>query len=98
MLFIYLATWSFRFKDSQNCSHLIAEDLDPDGRVSSLQVSKKLKQLGLNSRSRKRILHVDNTSSFDPTKRVDGEERLLETVGSHRDSNDLEQSSLSGSK
>ncbi|XP_047265359.1 protein timeless homolog isoform X1 [Capsicum annuum] len=35
-----------RYKDSQNCCDLIAEALDPDGKISSLQVTRALKQLG----------------------------------------------------
>ncbi|EXB72485.1 hypothetical protein L484_011488 [Morus notabilis] len=83
-----------KFKDSQDCSQLIAEDLDSDGRVSSLQVSKKLKQLGLKRASRKRLRRADVPSSFDPDK-LDGEKNGVETVGTLGDSNDLEKTLLS---
>lgn len=82
--FFLLTGKQFRLKDSEDCSRLIAEDLDPDGRVSSLQVSNKLKQLGLISAPRKRIRHVGDTSAFNPDKLEDG--------------NDPEKGSLSRSK
>nr|CAD1824075.1 unnamed protein product [Ananas comosus var. bracteatus] len=43
----------FRYKDERKCAHLIAEALDSDGKVSSAQVSRKLKQLGLRTGIRK---------------------------------------------
>uniref|UniRef100_A0A0D9WDU9 Timeless N-terminal domain-containing protein n=1 Tax=Leersia perrieri TaxID=77586 RepID=A0A0D9WDU9_9ORYZ len=36
-----------RYKDDRKCTHLIAEALDPSGKISSAQVSRKLTQLGL---------------------------------------------------
>ncbi|PON58258.1 Timeless protein [Parasponia andersonii] len=80
-----------KFKDSRNCSRLIAEDLDPDGKISSFQVSKKLKELGLKCALRKRIRHTDEPNSFDPNK-LDGEERVVETIDTLHNSNELEQS------
>lgn len=44
-----------RYKDDQHCSLLIAEAIDPDGNISSQQVSNKLKQLGLIAASKKRM-------------------------------------------
>lgn len=43
-----------RYKDDQHCDRLIAEALDPDGKVSPLQVSKALKHLGFKMPRRRR--------------------------------------------
>ncbi|KAL9265681.1 timeless-like protein [Drosera capensis] len=44
-----------QFKDNKKCSHMIANALDPDGKVTSAQISRKLKQLGLRTaQARKR--------------------------------------------
>lgn len=43
-----------RYKDDRKCSHLIAEALDPSGKISSAQVSRKLTQLGLRNVIRRR--------------------------------------------
>ncbi|XP_068665351.1 uncharacterized protein [Aristolochia californica] len=48
-----------RFKNERNCSHLIAEVLDPEGRVSPAQVSAKLRQLGLKVVSKRKMHHAD---------------------------------------
>ncbi|RVW94517.1 hypothetical protein CK203_030871 [Vitis vinifera] len=50
---------SGKFKDDRHCSHLIAEALDPDCKVSPVRVSNKLKQLGLKIAPKKRMLQVD---------------------------------------
>ncbi|XP_062120286.1 topoisomerase 1-associated factor 1 [Humulus lupulus] len=83
-----------KFNNSQNCSGLIAEELDPDGKISSFQVSKKLKQLGLKCASRKRLRKSDEPNSFEANK-LDGEERVVETSGTLHNSGDLEQTLLS---
>ncbi|KAM6586710.1 hypothetical protein CsatA_009315 [Cannabis sativa] len=83
-----------KFNNSQNCSGLIAEELDPDGKISSFQVSKKLKQLGLRCASRKRIRKSGERNSFEANK-LDGEERVVETSGTIHNSNDSEQTLLS---
>uniref|UniRef100_A0ACD5TDG3 Uncharacterized protein n=1 Tax=Avena sativa TaxID=4498 RepID=A0ACD5TDG3_AVESA len=36
-----------KYKDDRKCSHLIAEALDPSGKISSAQIYRKLTQLGL---------------------------------------------------
>ncbi|XP_010537125.1 PREDICTED: uncharacterized protein LOC104811936 [Tarenaya hassleriana] len=57
-----------KFKDAKNCSQLIAQSLDPDGRVSAAQITNKLKQLGL--LARKRIRH--SKSSLEETQAKNG--------------------------
>ncbi|GAB2265129.1 hypothetical protein Dimus_000195 [Dionaea muscipula] len=43
-----------QFKDHKKCSYMIANALNPDGKVTAVQVSRKLKQLGLRSAQAKR--------------------------------------------
>jgi timeless len=43
-----------RYKDERKCNHLIAEALDPTGKISAAQVSRKLTQLGLRSVMRRK--------------------------------------------
>ncbi|KAB8098538.1 hypothetical protein EE612_027819 [Oryza sativa] len=43
-----------RYKDDRKCTHLIAEALDPSGKISSVQVSRKLTQLGLRNAMKRR--------------------------------------------
>ena len=45
-----------RYKNNRHCNRLIAEGLDPDGKVSPVQVSNKLRQLGLRVPSKKRMI------------------------------------------
>lgn len=56
-----------RFKDRPNCSHLIADSLDPSGGLLPAQVSNKIKQLGLKVAPKKRIRNYGRNfaSSFD---------------------------------
>ncbi|XP_044347690.1 protein timeless homolog isoform X9 [Triticum aestivum] len=42
-----------KYKDDRKYSHLIAEALDPSGKISSAQISRKLTQLGLRSVTRR---------------------------------------------
>lgn len=79
-----------RFKDDLHCSRIIAEGLDPDGKVSAAQVSNKLKQLGLKSAQRKRMHHRGRPIST-PTQ-LDDEDRVLENIGALQTSTDLEES------
>lgn len=44
---------SCRYKDDRKCSHLIADALDPSGKISSAQISRKLTQLGLRNVTRR---------------------------------------------
>ncbi|XP_055825536.1 uncharacterized protein LOC129894059 isoform X2 [Solanum dulcamara] len=62
-----------RYKDSQNCCDFIAEALDPDGKISPLQVTRALKQLGYKIPRKKKIL---NASA--PNK-PGNEEKVLES-------------------
>ncbi|KAK9145270.1 hypothetical protein Sjap_005173 [Stephania japonica] len=55
-----------KYKSERNCSRLIAEALDPSGGISPVQVSSKLKQLGLMVVSKKQKFHGD-----EPTDGVD---------------------------
>ncbi|XP_077228993.1 timeless family protein isoform X2 [Tasmannia lanceolata] len=52
-----------KYKDNRHCSRLIAETLDPDGKITPVQVSCKLKQLGLKVSSKKKMLPVDGPHS-----------------------------------
>ncbi|KAL8139768.1 hypothetical protein V2J09_005789 [Rumex salicifolius] len=36
-----------KYKDQKRCAHLIANELSPEGTITTVQVSRKLKQLGL---------------------------------------------------
>lgn len=42
-----------KYKDERKCNHLIAEALDPSGKITSAQVSRKLTQLGLRNVTRR---------------------------------------------
>ncbi|KAI5347141.1 hypothetical protein L3X38_015020 [Prunus dulcis] len=75
-----------KFKDDQNCSHLIAKALDPDGRVSPAQISNKLKQLGLKVVRRKRLRHAQESVSTGPSQ-IDGDGRVVKAINSHCESN-----------
>lgn len=75
----------FRFKDNQNCSHLIAEVLDPDGKISSMQISNKLKQLGLKVARRKRLRHAQESVSDKPSQ-TDEDGKVEETANTHHES------------
>ncbi|KAM1054750.1 hypothetical protein ACFX13_002113 [Malus domestica] len=74
-----------KFKDDQNCSHLIAEALDRDGKVSSAQISNKLKQLGLKVARRKRIRKAQESVSTGPSQ-IYGDGRVEEAVKTHSES------------
>ncbi|BAF16829.1 Os05g0210500 [Oryza sativa Japonica Group] len=43
-----------KYKDDRKCTHLIAEALDPSGKISSVQVYRKLTQLGLRNAMKRR--------------------------------------------
>lgn len=63
LLYCIIVILNFRFKDDQSCSNLIAEALDADGNISSLQVVNKLKELGLKVPKNKRIRHDDGEAA-----------------------------------
>ncbi|KAI8564941.1 hypothetical protein RHMOL_Rhmol03G0222300 [Rhododendron molle] len=65
-----------KYKDDRHCSRLIAEELDPDGKVSPVQVSNKLRRLGLGVPRQKRRLQA-------------GGPIQLEEEGARGDANDL---------
>lgn len=75
-----------KFKDDWDCCRLIAEVLDPDGKVSRAQISNKLKQLGLKVAPRKKIRYGDEH---------EGEGQAVARVSDLHDSVDLEGSVLS---
>ncbi|KAF6997707.1 hypothetical protein CFC21_013904 [Triticum aestivum] len=54
-----------KYKDDRKCSHLIAEALDPSGKVSSAQISRKLTQLGLRSVTRRTKVPEASLSAED---------------------------------
>jgi timeless len=54
-----------RYKDDRKCSHLIAEALDPTGKISSAQISRKLTQLGLRNATRRKKVADGSLSSGD---------------------------------
>ncbi|KAJ4705908.1 Timeless protein [Melia azedarach] len=82
-----------RFKDEWSCSRLIAESLDPDGKVSAAQVSNKLRQLGLQVAPKKRVRYSGEPSTVGLDQH--GEDRCkIETNNALHNSNDLEGSSL----
>ncbi|KAK1577022.1 hypothetical protein Q3G72_018520 [Acer saccharum] len=83
-----------KFKDDQNCSRLIAESLDPDGKVSVAQVSNKLKQLGFQLAPKKRVHSTAESRSAGPDQ--PGEEQVtMESKSVLHNSDDLEGSLLS---
>ncbi|KAJ0098814.1 hypothetical protein Patl1_20274 [Pistacia atlantica] len=82
-----------KFKDDQNCSHLIAESLDADGKVSAAQVSNKLKQLGFKVPSKKRVRHTGGTFTAGPDEPGE-EQKAVETENNVHNSNDPEGSLL----
>ncbi|GAV84903.1 TIMELESS domain-containing protein/TIMELESS_C domain-containing protein [Cephalotus follicularis] len=61
-----------KFKNDQNCCHLIAESLDPEGEVSAAQVYNKLKQLELRVAPKKRMRRAGGPFSVDPTQPWEG--------------------------
>ncbi|XAR52266.1 hypothetical protein NMG60_11020233 [Bertholletia excelsa] len=79
-----------KYKDNRQCSHLIAEAIDPDGKISPAQVSNKLKQLGLHIQPKKRTLKAGGSSQHS-----EGEEEL-QNKKNHPNNDELnENSSLS---
>lgn len=78
-----------KFKDDENCSHLIAESLDPDGQVSRAQVINKLKQLGLKVASKKRKRSVGRPFSTNPDQLGENGE-IIEKESNLHNSIDLE--------
>ncbi|XP_059067114.1 uncharacterized protein LOC131079685 isoform X2 [Cryptomeria japonica] len=52
-----------QYKESRRCSFMIAEALDPNGKFSTVQVSRKLKQLGLKLASSKHKSGIDKLLS-----------------------------------
>ncbi|KAK1286793.1 hypothetical protein QJS10_CPA03g00256 [Acorus calamus] len=82
-----------RYKDDWKCSRLIAEALDPDGKVSPVQVSCKLKQLGLSVASRKKRLRGNGIlPALDDNIAVDSRETT--NAAFHKSSNELEDGSI----
>lgn len=75
----------FRFKDDRHCSRLIAEVLEPDGKVSPAQISNKLRQLGLKVAPRKKMRYDDDH---------DGDGKAVEKVSNLHNSDDMEGSLL----
>lgn len=59
-----------RYKDDKKCSRLIAEALDPEGKITAVQIYCKLKQLGLQTTRSKKLACVDVPlpAGDDPTE------------------------------
>ncbi|KAM3729911.1 hypothetical protein ACB098_12G046900 [Castanea mollissima] len=74
-----------KFKDDRHCSRLIAEVLEPDGKVSPAQISNKLRQLGLKVAPRKKMRYDDDH---------DGDGKAVEIVSDLHNSDDMEGSLL----
>ncbi|KAK3010402.1 hypothetical protein RJ639_012889 [Escallonia herrerae] len=63
-----------KFKDDQNCNQLIAEALDLEGRILPVQISKKLKELGVKFPTRKRMLHTGTSNQIREEATASGSE------------------------
>lgn len=76
-----------QYKGIRRCSHMIAEALHADGKISAAQVSRKLKQLGLKVGSNKQKSQVvDLFNDEDDETAEDVEDGVLEkpiSVGIH---------------
>ncbi|XP_009388052.2 uncharacterized protein LOC103974877 [Musa acuminata AAA Group] len=59
-----------KYKDDKKCSRLIAEALDPEGKITAVQIYCKLKQLGLQTTRSKKLACVDVPlpAGDDPTE------------------------------
>ncbi|PKA64247.1 hypothetical protein AXF42_Ash009467 [Apostasia shenzhenica] len=51
-----------KYKNERQCSRLIAEALDPNGQITSVIVSRKLRQLGLKVIPKKKLIKSEMTS------------------------------------
>ncbi|EFJ21760.1 hypothetical protein SELMODRAFT_416994 [Selaginella moellendorffii] len=72
-----------QFKHKRSCSKLIAGALDSDGKISSAQVTRKLKQLGLHRNgTTPSHIHADGTSPIDADRNDDMEDDELDK-GNH---------------
>lgn len=69
------------------------ESLDPDGKVSAAQVSKKLKQLGVKVAPKRRGPYSGETSAAGPDQHEE-DQCVMETKTSLHNSNNLDGSSL----
>lgn len=73
-----------KYKDDRKCSHLIAEALDPTGKISSPQVSRKLTQLGLrNVMKRKKVGESLSTEDLVTQLQNDSLDDLNNMRGEH---------------
>ncbi|KAL8095808.1 uncharacterized protein LOC141693231 isoform X2 [Apium graveolens] len=76
-----------KYKGKENCIHLIAEELDLDGKVSNREVSKKLKQLGFKFPQKKRVLKNGASNQVREDAKASGSEVT------HPDLHDLQENS-----
>ncbi|KAL7003535.1 hypothetical protein U1Q18_004688 [Sarracenia purpurea var. burkii] len=74
-----------KYKNNRHCSRLIAEELDPDGKVSPAQISNKLRRLGLVVPPKKMMLQA--RASIQP-----GEEGALQNENNLPNNNELKES------
>lgn len=63
-----------RYKGKENCIHLIAEELDSDGKISNREVSRKLKQLGFKFPQKKRVLKNGASNQVREDAKASGSE------------------------
>lgn len=71
-----------QYKGNRRCSLMIAEALDPDGKISAAQVSRKLKQLGLKVAASKRKSGDDNLLNGEDDGNADAEDNTPDNPSS----------------
>ncbi|KAK1366530.1 hypothetical protein POM88_042091 [Heracleum sosnowskyi] len=76
-----------KYKGKENCIHLIAEELDLDGKISIREVSRKLKQLGFKFPQKRRVLKNGASNQVREDAKASGSEVA------HPDLNDLQENS-----
>lgn len=63
-----------QYKGNRRCSHMIAEALHSDGKISAVQVSRKLKQLGLkvgSNKQKSRVVELFNDEDDETAEEVE---------------------------
>ncbi|CAM0953725.1 unnamed protein product [Alopecurus aequalis] len=76
-----------KYKDERKCSHLIAEALDPSGKISSAQVSRKLTQLGLRTIMKRTKVPEEPLSAGDKPESTRRRRKRSHGSSSNDDSN-----------
>lgn len=65
----YSHRWHARYKNNLDCCKLIAGELDPDGDISKMQVSKMLKQLRFKVPAKAKMQSSDASNELRGNKR-----------------------------